>query len=320
MPLVRVGRQLAATRLHYDRQGHGEPLLWITGFAISSEIFSPVLARYADGFDCISYDNRGAGRSPAPWRLTSMPQLAGDAVALLDALGIDSAHVYGLSMGGMIAQELALRFPDRVRALILGGTSAGGPRAVLPSPAVVTGLATGGGRGVSARAGVLGAALFTPAFRRREPELVREYVRLVGRHRSSVRGVTSHWWASVYHDTFARLPRIQAPTLVLHGAEDRLTPLANARLLAARIPDATLAVVPAAAHAYLLEQPEVSHRVFVDWLAARTPVRAGRALTGAAARSEPLTRALGLPVGALRTGRSLSGLPFAGPRAQRRSP
>ena len=303
MTLVRVGHGATATRLHVEREGSGEPLLWITGFAISSEIFSPVISTYAAAFDCIRYDNRGAGRSPAPWRLTSIPELAADAVRLLDALGLDSAHVYGLSMGGMIAQEMAIRFPDRVRALVLGGTSHGGPRAVLPSPRVAAAL-TSRGAPAAVRAELVGRALFTPEFREREPELVRRYLGLLGRHRTSARGLISHLTASTYHDTRARLGRISAPTLVLHGAQDELTPVANARLLAAAIPDAELRLV-SAGHAYLLEKPEESHRAFDQWLAARGPVAAGRPLTGLAARAEPLSRHLGLQVGALRTARSL---------------
>ena len=139
MTIVRVGSGLTATRLHVEQVGpppdQAEPLLWITGFAISSEIFAPVVGAYAGRFSCIRYDNRGSGRSQAPWRLTSIPELAGDAVRLLDALGVDSAHVYGLSMGGMVAQEMAIRFPDRVRALVLGGTSHGGPRVGPAQPA-----------------------------------------------------------------------------------------------------------------------------------------------------------------------------------------
>jgi 3-oxoadipate enol-lactonase len=302
--LVRVGHGPTATRLHVEREGTGEPLLWITGFAISSEIFSPVISTYAGAFDCIRYDNRGAGRSPAPWRPTSIPELAGDAVRLLDALGIDSAHVYGLSMGGMVAQEVAIRFPDRVRALVLGGTSHGGPRAVLPSPRIAAAL-TSRGAPKAVRAELVGRALFTPEFRAREPEQVRRHLGLLGRHPTSARGLLSHLTASTYHDTRARLGRIVAPTLVLHGAQDELTPVANARLLAAAIPDAELRLL-STGHAYLLEQPEESHRLFDEWLAARSPVPAGPPLTGLRARSEPLTRHLGLQVGMLRTARSLT--------------
>ena len=309
MSIVRVGSGLTATRLHVERQGpppdQAEPMLWITGFAISSEIFAPVVGAYADRFSCIRYDNRGSGRSQAPWRLTSIPELAGDAVRLLDALDVDSAHVYGLSMGGMIAQELAIRFPDRVRGLVLGCTSHGGPRAVLPTPKLAAAL-TSRGAPAELRAQLAGQALFSDEFRRREPALARRYLGLLDEHRTSTRGLASHLAASTYHDTRARLDRIVAPTLVVHGERDALTPVANARLLADAIPDATLAVLPGAGHGYLLEQPDEAHRVFDTWLAARTPVLPGRPLTGLAARREPLSRHLGLPVGMLRTARSLA--------------
>jgi 3-oxoadipate enol-lactonase len=312
--LVKVGRGPAAARLHVEREGTGEPLLWITGFAISSEIFAPVISHYAAEFDCIRYDNRGAGRSQAPWRPTSIAELAADAVRLLDALGVDSAHVYGLSMGGMIAQEVALRFPDRVRALVLGGTSHGGPRAVLPSPRVAAALASRGAP-ATVRAELVGRALFSERFRAENPRLVAAHLRNLAAYRAPVRGVLSHFAAATYHDTRARLHRIGAPTLVLHGGADELTPVRNAYLLAARIPHATLEVLPDAGHGYLLEQPEESHRRFRRWLAERSPVPPGRPLSGLAARSEPVTRAFGLQVGALRTGASALGL---GPRPPRR--
>jgi len=324
VPLVQVGRGLRTTRLHYDREGSGEPLLWITGFAISSEVFRTGMPAYIGEFDCIRYDNRGAGRSQAPWRPTSMAELAGDAVALLDALGIASAHVYGLSMGGMVAQELAIRFPDRVRALVLGATTHGGPRAILPSPSIAAGLATSAGR---VRGELVAGALFSERFRREHPNEVRSALALLAAHRATARGLAGHWWSSFFHDTYARLPRIAAPTLVLHGGQDRLTPVANARVLAARIPGATLRVLPKAGHAYLFEDPAASHRLFLDWLRERPPVPAGPALRGLAAHTEPLTRAFGLPIGTLRTGRSLVGLPAAyavrtgvGRPASRRSP
>lgn len=305
--LVRVGRGPTATRLHVERSGAGEPLLLVTGFAISSEVFLPVLDRYARDYDCIRYDNRGAGRSPAPWRPTSIPELAGDAVRLLDALELETAHVYGLSMGGMIAQEVAIRFPDRVRALVLGATSHGGPRAVLPSPRVAAAL-TSRGAPAELRAQLVARALFSEQFRREQPEAVRAHLRTLAEHPASARGVLSHLTASTYHDTRARLHRIAAPTLVLHGGADELTPVANAHLLAAGIPDATLSVLPGVGHGYLLEQPAEAHRRFTQWLAERSPVPPGRPLSGLAARGEPVTRAFGLQVGAVRTGVSLLGL------------
>jgi 3-oxoadipate enol-lactonase len=295
-------------RLWYERSGSGEPVLLITGFTISSAIFDPVLSLYEPEFDCIRYDNRGSGRSAAPWRLTSMPELAHDAVRLLDALELESAHVFGVSMGGMIAQELAIRHPERVRGLVLGCTTPGGPRGIRPT---LTELAALGGAtlGAAREPGRpwLAAALFSPAFRREQPERVRELVAYFSRHRPSPQGMAAHWAASVYHDTVSRLGRIQAPTLVMHGESDAMSPLANARMLAARIPDAELAVVPGAGHAFALERPEESLELMLSWFRRRRPIHGGHPNTGLGARGEPLTRALGLPIGALRTGRSLVG-------------
>jgi 3-oxoadipate enol-lactonase len=296
-------------RLHVERRGAGEPLLLITGFTISSAIFEPVLDAYAARFDCIAYDNRGSGRSPAPWRPTSMPELAADAAGVLDRLGIAAAHVYGVSMGGMIAQELAIRFPERVRGLVLGGTTPGGPRAVRPTLAELRALG-------SALRRDRGAHLFSPAFRREHPQEARRLLEPFARHRPPPHGVVSQLLATVYHDTVSRLGQVQAPTLVLHGDQDAMSPLANARLLAERIPDAELAVVHGAGHAYALEQPEASLRLLTDWLDRRSPIAAGQPRRGVAAAAEPLTRAFGLPIGAARTGASLAGL--VGERLTRR--
>jgi pimeloyl-ACP methyl ester carboxylesterase len=189
-----------------------EPLLLITGFAITSRVFAPVLDLYASRFECIVFENRGG-------LVTSMPELAADAARRVRSAGLESAHVYGISMGGMIAQELALRFPERVRGLVLAGTTPGGPRAVRPAVAELA----------------RGRWLFSPRFRREHPERVRELLRYFELRPAAL---WSHWWATVYHDTVSRLGQIQAPTLVMHGGADVMAPVANARLLAERIPDA----------------------------------------------------------------------------------
>ncbi len=297
---------LKRPRLWYERSGHGEPLLLITGFTISSAVFDPVLGLYEPRFDCIRYDNRGSGRSDSPLRPTSMTELAHDGVRLLDALDVESAHVYGVSMGGMIAQELAIRHPERVRGLVLGATTPGGPRAVRPALGELRALGAAA-TGALAEPGRpwLGAMLFSPEFRREQPQRTRELLRHFAEHRAKPQGIAAHWWASVYHDTVSRLGQIQAPTLVMHGECDAMTPIANAHMLVERIPDAELAVVDGAGHAYALERPEESIEKMERWLARRGPIRAGTPRTGVWVRTEPATRALGLPIGALRTGASL---------------
>jgi len=292
--------------LWYERRGSGAPLLLITGFGISGAVFEPVLDRYAERFSCIVFDNRGSGRSQAPLRPTSMPELAADAVGLLDELGIASAHVYGVSMGGMIAQEVALRFPERVRGLVLGCTSPGGPRAVRPTVRelrVVAAAAAGAPR--SPVDSTLAAVLFSERFRRDEPERAHFLLEHFRRHLPAAQGVAAQLLASVFHDTVSRLDQVQAPTLVLHGERDVMAPLGNARMLAERIPNAELAIVPGAGHAYALERPDVSFNLFASWYARHAPIAPGVARRGLTARVEPVTRALGLPIGAVRTGASL---------------
>ena len=203
-----------------------------------------------------------------------MPELAADAARLLDALEVESAHVLGASFGGMVAQELAIRFPERVRALVLAGATPGGPRAVLPN---LEELAAILGQAALAlpREGPpwIGALLFSPEFRRRHPERVRELVPLFLRHLPPPWGLAARWWASVYHDTVSRLPEIQAPTLVMHGERDGTAPVGAAHLLAERIPDAELAIVPEAGHAFALEAPEETLRTCLEWLDRRARAR-----------------------------------------------
>jgi pimeloyl-ACP methyl ester carboxylesterase len=229
---------------------------------------------------------------------------------VLDRLGIGAAHVYGISMGGMVAQELALRFPERVRGLVLGATSPGGPRAARPSLGEIGGLVGAVAAARRTGGGVRGRTwladwLFSETFRREQPERVRELLRDFAAHRATARGLLSHLAASTYHDTVARLPQVQAPTLVLHGAEDAMAPVANARLLAARIPDAELQLVAGAGHAYPLERPEASAALVIDFVDRRSPIAPGRPRAGRTARLEPVTRPFGLAVGAARTGVSL---------------
>jgi hypothetical protein len=209
----------------------------------------------------------------------------------------------------MIAQELAIRFPERVRGLVLAGTWAGGPRAVRPAVGELA-AAVGGIVKSLRRPGRpwLGELIFSKEFRESEPERARELIEFFRRHRPPPHGVLAHLLASIYHDTVSRLDQVQAPTLVMHGECDAMTPLANARELARRIPDAELAVVEGAGHAFPLERADESHRLTKEWLRSREPIAAGRAHSGLLAQAEPVTRALGLPIGALRTGASLMAL------------
>jgi 3-oxoadipate enol-lactonase len=249
-----------ADGLYYERHGAGDPLLLITGWTISSAVFEPVLDLYSQHFECILYDHRGSARSKGSSPLT-MAALAGDAARLLTALRIPRALVYGLSMGGMVALEVALRHADRVRGLVLGGTSPGGPLAPRLGAKEVLSMARGGIAERSLRAPLL----FSSQFRREHPERVSELVAYFKRHRSSAATIAIQTLAAAQFATTLQLGRVRAPTLVMHGERDELVPLAAGRLLAARIPNAELAVVPGAGHAYALEAPQESLDQLLGW-------------------------------------------------------
>jgi pimeloyl-ACP methyl ester carboxylesterase len=298
-------RSPSAPRLFYEDRGDGEPLLLFTGFSISSAVFEPLADSYAQHFRCLTFDYRGTGRSARWIGVPSMAALAADGLRILDAVGVRSAHVYGVSMGGMVAQEFAIRFPHRVRGLILAGTSPGGPLAARPSPRRLAAVAwrVGGGT-LRRRRPWLAPALFSESFVAREPERAQELQRYFQLHPAPLAASAGQFVASVYHDRARQLHRIQAPTLILHGELDAISPVANARQLAAGIPDSELRLIAGAGHAFPLEVPETSLRAVLEWLARRPAVGDGPPPTAIAAAAERVGRPLALPGGVLRTGSS----------------
>ena len=243
--------------LHIVRRGEGEPLLLIQGMSGTHASWGePFLAALDPDFASISYDHRGIGRSdPAP-EAFSIVDLAQDAVDALDALDIETAHVLGISMGGMVAQELALDHPDRVRTLTLGCTYCGGEGASLASPQTIQRLAQGmmsGDREMAIRTGY--EVNLSPAFvgdeRNWEP-----FHEMATTTPAAIATIMLQMQAINVHDTQERLSAITAPTLVVHGDEDQMIPVANARLIAGLIPGARLEVLPGVGHMFWWEQPE----------------------------------------------------------------
>lgn len=295
----------SAPRLFYEDHGKGEPLLLFTGFSISSAVFEPLADTYGQHFRCLTFDYRGTGRSARWVGVPSMAALAADGLRVLDAVGVRSAHIYGISMGGMVAQEFAIRFPHRVRGLVLAGTSPGGPLGARPSPRQIAAVAwrVGGGT-LRRRRPWLAPALFSETFAAREPERARELQRYFELHRAPLSASAGQLLASVYHDRARQLHRIRAPTLILHGEFDSISPVANARQLAAGIPDSELQLIAGAGHAFPLEAPEPSLRAVLEWLARRPDIAVGPPPPAVAAAIERVGRPLALPRGMLRTGAS----------------
>jgi pimeloyl-ACP methyl ester carboxylesterase len=257
-------------RLYYEVYGEGEPLLLIMGLGANHLSWTAQIPVYSREFRVIVFDNRGTGRSDFPAGAEyTIPVLADDAAALLDALGVDSAHVYGISMGGMIAQEMALRHPDRVKSLILGATTPGGPNAVAPEPEALRSLLDQGAAIDRSVNPALLDVLFSPGFLADHgSELVTAFQSMADYPPTSREAYQAQLRAVAAHDTYDRLPDIDAPTLVLHGTDDPLLPAGNGRILAERIPGAKLVLLNGARHAYLLEKQAEADAAVLDFLRA----------------------------------------------------
>ena len=253
MPSTEVG----GIDLHYERAGAGEPLLLIQGMSGTHSSWGPAFRSLLEAnFDCIAFDNRGVGYSGAVGEPFTIAEMAADSSGLLDALEIESAHVLGISMGGMIAQELALAQPERIRTLTLGCTYCGGPGSQLMDPADFGGLVEAMSSGSQERVfRAMYELNLSPGFRAEESRYP-EFVSMAEATPVPRRTVELQVQAIVAHDTSARLPRLSAPTLVIHGSADRVLGYPNGPLIASLIPGARLESLADVGHMFWWEQPE----------------------------------------------------------------
>jgi 3-oxoadipate enol-lactonase len=260
---------IAGTDLYYERRGEGEPLLLIQGLGGNSLHWGEdFLGGLEDGFELVLYDHRGAGRSGPLAGEHTIADLATDAIALLDALEIDSAHVVGISMGGMVAQELALQAPERVRTLTLGCTFPGGPEATMTDMTVVGMLAEAVLSGDQERTLRVGYEVMIAAEYGEQEGAYELYSELAGQYPAPIPVLMAQLSAIMGHDTAQRLPEIEAPTLVIHGTADRLMDPVNGELLARLIPGARLELLDGAGHLFFWEQPERSAQLVREHVAA----------------------------------------------------
>lgn len=238
--------------LSWRESGAGEPLLLISGQAVDSSSWDPVVPELAREFRVITFDQRGTGHSEegTEERYTTRA-LAHDVLAVLDAAGVGRSHVYGHSMGGRVAQWLAIDHPDRLGALILGATTGGDRRGVARSDRATADLASGD-------PGRLAPLFFADGTRRAGAEAFFN-------QQATPRAKALHRRASRRHDAWDELGQITVPTLVIHGADDAMTPAGNATRLAEMIPGAELALRPGMRHGYYLEDPSAS-RLVIDFL------------------------------------------------------
>jgi pimeloyl-ACP methyl ester carboxylesterase len=255
----------AGTELYYERAGEGEPLLLIQGMSATHATWGrPFLDELERSFECIVFDNRGMGLSGPAEMPFSTTEMAADTAGLLDALGIESAHVLGISMGGMIAQELALAHPERIRTLTLGATYCGGPEGTLMAPDDLQMLGTAmasGDRDQVHRA--MWEINLSPGFRAEDSRYA-AFVEMATAFRAPLPVIVQQMRACGAHNTSARLGQVSLPTLVIHGDADRLLGPNNGRAVAGLIPRARLEMLEGVGHMFWWEQPHRSVELVRD--------------------------------------------------------
>jgi 3-oxoadipate enol-lactonase len=251
------------TRVYWEESGRGEPILLIMGLGYAHQMWFRTRPVLESKYRVILFDNRGVGKSDVPAGPYPIAQMAADAAAIMDAAGIQKARVFGISMGGMIAQEFAIRYPDRVERLVLGCTACGGQNAVPAAQKVLQVLMARATMTPEEGAEAMVPFIYdasTPRERIEEDLAVRLSVYPTAQgYIGQIQGIMA--WSC-----FDRLGAIHAPTLVIHGETDQLVPPENAKIIADRIPGAELVMLPHASHIFTTDQPELSHGAILRFL------------------------------------------------------
>lgn len=259
MPKVKVND----IQMFYEVHGEGFPLIMVMGFTGNTSWWDPRWIQTLSGkFKVIAFDNRGAGHTDMSDRKYSIKLFADDTAGLMNALGIPRANVLGISMGGMIAQELVLNYPEKVKKLVLCSTYCGGAKSVQPSQEVLKALTPDRGT-VSAEevARMTIPLLFTEEFIKNNPGAEELIMQQITKNPISNEALMRQVNAIMNFDAYDRLSQIKVPTLVLYGKRDILIPPENGAILGKAIPKARLVSFENSAHGLIEETEEVLHTI-----------------------------------------------------------
>ena len=264
MPKVKVND----IQMYYEVKGEGFPLVMITGFSLNLDYWNPhLIEELSMNFKTVTFDNRGTGRTDVSDREYAIKLFADDTAGLMNALGISKAHILGWSMGGMIAQELALNYPEKVAKLVLYSTNCGDAKSI-PMSQETGGMFNrlfAGGMPIEEAVKILNRLNFTNDFIDNNPDFVKlmneRFLAILTSRETLSRQAT----AIRNFNTFDRLSGIKAPTLVLSGKRDIVIPPENGPILTKAIPNAKLVCLEESAHA-LTEDMEKVIRIITDFL------------------------------------------------------
>ncbi len=258
-------------QLYYEWHGEAsdaEPVVFIRGTGAAGNRWLPQVEAYTPRYRCLIFDNRGAGASDAPEGPYDVPMMTDDALALLDALGVGRAHISGLSLGGAIAMDLAIRHPERVATLQLHGTWArthGYARMYL---SFLKTMLEVGGTDLYYEGALM--YLFPPDHITEHYDEVMGVLANMKQHASSPVGLLGQLDANLTHDASARLGELAMPTLITVGELDMCIPPFFSRELHEAIPASELVVFPGGSHLFGLQDPDTFNRTTLEWLDRQT--------------------------------------------------
>jgi pimeloyl-ACP methyl ester carboxylesterase len=269
MPQVTVNN----INMYYRTVGEGTPLVMIMGFTANSDWWpEQMIEDLSKDFKLILPDNRGSGRSEIGRQWYSMKQFADDTIALMDSLEIENAHILGVSMGGMIAQEIALNYPERVNQLILACTACGPRRGSILSKERVS-LWKNYLFNSKVRQRILAVNIFfSPKYLKTEPfEELHKFAAKMNIAPIKTEGKIRQLGAILQFNSYSRLPSLKNPTLIIAGSLDYMIPIKNAYILATQIPNSKLVIFEGHGHAFFNESIDETILTVSDFLLSAEP-------------------------------------------------
>jgi pimeloyl-ACP methyl ester carboxylesterase len=257
--------KVADIQIYYEIHGSGpQTLTLIRGLGADLRAWFPQIPEFSLHFRTIVFDNRGAGRTDKPNAPYSIKQMADDTQRLLEALEIRRTALLGISMGGMIAQEFAIHYPEKLSCLILGCTTFGGTESVPASKETLAAILAGAGEDEKTRL-LQEQAVFCDDTIANHRDVITANAEARSQFPIPQFALFRQADAIRMHDTSTRVGQIQVPTLVMTGTQDRLIPPENSRLIATRIPSAILKELPGG-HLFMTEYPDVFNRTVTGFV------------------------------------------------------
>ncbi len=249
----------------YDIAGTGHPLLLVGGLGYGAWQWKYLVPELTPHYQVITFDNRGADGSDKPDGPYTTPMMAADAIGLLDGLGLKSAYVMGISLGGHIVQSLVLERPDLVEKLILAATHYGGQSAIPPRPEIVKMVMDRSGTPLDFLKRSFRIATAS-GYIDKHPEMEQELLNYRLTNPVPPAQYQAQAGASVAHNEEARIGQIKVPTLILFGAEDNVVNPDNAPLMKEKIPNSQVVILPGVGHMFTIENPRLAAQAIREFL------------------------------------------------------